>query len=98
MIASKTNYEDGMKQGRAVWYYQNSDTIRREAVYRNDRINGQTLEYYPNGKLKRRMQIRDGLMHGKVETVAEDDGRLVKEAYCLSGESVTEAEFRQNGE
>ncbi len=88
-------YKDGKKNGKAVDYYPGTKIVKREVVYEDDEINGTTREYFANGKLKRKMQIKGSLMHGVIEMYDEESGRLVRKAYFIEGDSVSEAEFKQ---
>lgn len=66
-LQSAVNYQNGMIQGLAYFYYDTRDKIMAEINYDNDKIEGDYLLYYENGSRKAKIEYEDGVKSGKAE-------------------------------
>ncbi len=67
-IKSAVNYEDGMANGTAYFYYDDTENTQRAEVFFIDNMpDGTYKEYYDNGARKANVMYKDGLKDGDVE-------------------------------
>ena len=55
------NNGDTVKDG-AYKIYHNNDSLWQSGFFRKDTLNGQWLDYFPNGRLKQKLYFKDGLL------------------------------------
>lgn len=64
-INSLVTFHKGKADGSATFYYDNeTNSIRAELVFENDKIDGIYQEYYPDGQLKLKINFKDGTKQG----------------------------------
>lgn len=91
-LLSKTVFVDGKKHGKKFEYWPESGEPRRIIPYRHGNAHGTMKAFHLNGKLKRRVECRDGLLHGE-EVLLSDEGKVMTRRFWLDGEMVSRAEF-----
>lgn len=71
-LALSINFEKGIRQGKAEVRQENGQPISI-TNYKNDKLDGERLQYYENGKIFKKENFKMGDFHGSVE-VFEDNG------------------------
>ncbi|WP_378187159.1 toxin-antitoxin system YwqK family antitoxin [Aquimarina sp. W85] len=64
--------------GRWDYYHNNSDKLMMTEFYKNDKVNGEQLTYFPNGQLTERVLYVDGKRQGQ-RFIYSEQGVLIKE-------------------
>lgn len=61
-LISKTNYINGLKDGRFIEYSSNTDKriLKRKGRYKNDKLHGKVKVYDSNGKLNSKARYKNG--------------------------------------
>jgi antitoxin component YwqK of YwqJK toxin-antitoxin module len=80
---SELRYENGVLNGRCVWYYPNGKP-QIELTYRNDTMNGMLRRWHENGNLYEELWYKNG----KRDSVYREfslRGILVAEGYYVNG-------------
>lgn len=76
--------EQSRFQGLIKFYEPNSHKLVSEAIYKDDRQEGESKFFYPNGKVKVWNEYRDGQAHGFTKHYNEQ-GELAFEQYFYYG-------------
>ena len=53
------------------WYYHNGQ-LKTKKIYKDGKLDGESLSYHENGQLKTRANFRDGKRKGILEEFYED--------------------------
>lgn len=70
-INSYSEYKDGIKNGKEVFYYDDGSIIN-ESNYKNGQLDGVLKEYSEDGMLTLEAEYKNGKEHGKVIYYNED--------------------------
>lgn len=73
------------REGKWLYYHQQSDSIMMTEVYKNDKLNGFQKTYFPNGKLAEKTSYSNGLKHGE-SFIYADNGQVTKQLNYKNGE------------
>ncbi|MCP9201024.1 aspartic peptidase [Gramella sp. GC03-9] len=76
---------DRKREGKWVYYHQNSDSIMMIENYKNDLLNGLQETYYPNGQLAEKTSYLEGKKHGE-SLIYTEKGQLTKQLRYRNGE------------
>lgn len=91
-------YKDGQMHGKRVDYWPQTGEPRRVVPYVEGQSHGEVVEYHLNGKVKRRVMVQQGQLHGK-ERVFNDEGEEIAQRFWLDGSQVSEQEYQaQSGQ
>jgi len=92
----KAQYTNGVKTGKWVFFYLNTDIVQSEIFYRNNKIDS-TFTYYMSNQLKRaEKHFSDG---SGIETTYYEDGGIYEIIKIGNGESSSLKQlFFQNGQ
>jgi len=67
-LQSTVNYNEGLVDGDAYFYYDNDkNTKMAEVQYSDDLIDGVYMEYYENGAQKALLHYEEGILNGEAE-------------------------------
>ncbi len=100
---------DFAKEGSYQSFYENG-TIKEQAIYRNDTLEGEHKFFYPSGTCEQIRQLRGGLFEGRFQEFFENgtiksEGDYLKNAmhgtwkfYYPNGTLKEQVEFRDNEE
>jgi len=86
-------YKDGEMHGKRIDYWPQTGEPRRIVPYVKGQSHGEVIEYHLNGKVKRRVMVKNGQLHGK-EDLFNDDGEQIEQRYWLDGIMVSEQEYQ----
>ena len=75
---------DGRMDGRQTWWYNNGQ-MRKEAHYKDGKLNGAWTLWFDNGQMKTEGHRKDDRLDGKVTTWFKD-GRIKSEKHYKDGE------------
>lgn len=78
-------YQEGKRNGKAVYYYHDTEKIRIEETYKNDELEGQTKWYNKDGVLTQLATYKEGIQEGPFERYY-DNGQLRIKTNKLYGE------------
>ena len=81
-IKSTVNYDNGMLEGDAWFYYDTSENTKQaEASFENDEQNGNYFEYYESGTQKAKIEYNDGKAFGDAEYYYPNGKLKIKAEY-----------------
>lgn len=60
------NFTKGIRNGEATTYHLNSDAIKMKLNFKNDKLHGDNIVYYPSGKTYLFTQFDNGYLKGQV--------------------------------
>jgi len=78
-------YENGEKHGLEMRYFDAQDCMEFTNTYKNGVLNGPSVTFFPNCKIKTEENFRNGLKHGS-ERVFDENGFLLTEGKFNNGE------------
>ena len=76
---------DRKREGKWVYYHQQSDSIMMSEVYKNDKLNGLQKTYFPNGSLAEKTEYLKGEKHGE-SFIYTEKGQITKHLNYKNGE------------
>lgn len=76
-INSLSEYKDGIKNGKEVFYYDDGSIIN-ESDYKNGQLDGVLKEYSEDGDLTLKAEYKNGKVHGKVITFDENGTETIE--------------------
>lgn len=82
-IESIVIYEKNIRQGEALFYYENGN-LRERRNYLNDKVFGTVTTYYENGKIKELFSIEDGKRDGPT-TYYDSSGNVIEDIIFENG-------------
>ncbi len=82
-IESIIIYEKNLRQGEALFYYQNGN-LKERRNYLNDKVFGTVTTYYENGKIKELFSIEDGRRDGPA-TYYDSTGNVIEDVIFENG-------------
>jgi antitoxin component YwqK of YwqJK toxin-antitoxin module len=62
-------------------YFYEDGTVKTIERYKNSRLHGEILLYWPNGQLKRKVHFKKGLRHGTDEMYSKEGTLLDTDCY-----------------
>lgn len=89
-----TPLKDGKREGDMIDFWPGTTQRKKVVPYAAGKIQGTVREFYLNGKLKREIPFKDGLMHG-VGRSFDADEKLTATTCYLRGDEVTPAEYEK---
>ncbi len=60
------NFTNGIRNGEATTYQLNSDMVKMKLNFKNDKLHGDNVVYYPSGKIYLFTQFNNGYLNGQV--------------------------------
>lgn len=83
-------------EGLCIWYDENGN-ITQKGSYTNGKIDGEFIEYFPDGTVKSTTNYAMGQLHGE-RNVYSGTGNIVRQGYYESGQKHgKQIEYRQDG-
>lgn len=82
-----------LKEGLWVYYHKASKQILKEEYYKNDKLHGKQIVYFPGGALAEEVNYVNGLKEG-VYKVFLENGIIAEESYFVKNEYHGPAIFR----
>lgn len=76
---------DKKREGKWLYFHQESDSIMMTEVYKNDTLNGLQKTYFPNGKLAEKTNYQNGNKHEE-SLIYADNGQVTKKLQYKDGE------------
>ena len=76
---------DRKREGKWLYYHQQSDSIMMTEIYKSDLLNGPQKTYYPNGQLAENTHYVDGKKHGE-SFIYTEKGQVTKHLNYKNGE------------
>ncbi|TYP70469.1 toxin-antitoxin system YwqK family antitoxin [Aquimarina intermedia] len=77
-LMSKGTLLNKKRVGRWEYYHNNSDKLMMTEFYKNDKVDGEQLTYFPNGQLTERVTYVNGKREGR-RFIYSEQGALIKE-------------------
>ena len=87
-VTGRSHYSGGRRNGPAQWYDGASGRLLRAETYRDDRLEGEVVDYFPSGKVHERSHYRAGLLEGERTTYGED-GEVQRRVEYREGREVS---------
>jgi len=75
---------DKKREGKWVYYHQESDSIMMSETYKNDKLSGLQKTYFTNGNLAEKTNYVNGEKHGE-SFIYADNGQVTKELHYKDG-------------
>jgi antitoxin component YwqK of YwqJK toxin-antitoxin module len=69
-------YRNNKKEDTAKWYYEDGQHVFRDTPYKSDSMNGTQIQYYKSGKIKAKLNFRDGLREPYLEEFSMDGQKV----------------------
>ena len=82
-LSAKHEYKNGKREGTWTSYYDDGKTVKIEAIYVNNALNGVRKTFFENGKPHQQAGFKDGVLNGLMEEWDE------------TGKKVGEADFKE---
>lgn len=83
---------DKKREGKWVYFHQESDSIMMTEDYKNDTLNGFQKTYFKNGKLAEKTEYKKGEKHGE-SIIYADNGQITKKLNYKEGQLHGPAEY-----
>lgn len=86
-ISFKETYKDGVLHGKRITYYvpeiiyDKTVEVMREAIYKNGRLNGPVVEYFPGGGKKLEGKYKNGRFDGIAKRYHPNGRLMIKERW-----------------
>jgi len=77
ILASETEFNEGLKEGTEKKYDLNGNIIE-ESNYQNNELNGNRIQFFPDGRKRTETQYENGLPVGRMKIYSEN-GELIQE-------------------
>ncbi|MCH4823611.1 aspartic peptidase [Gramella lutea] len=76
---------DKKREGKWIYYHQESDSIMMLEEYKNDKLHGSQKTYYPNGQIAENTEYSIGEKHGK-SLIYANNGQITKDLSYMEGQ------------
>lgn len=86
-ISSRESYKNGLLEGKSFIYFVSEDIndksvkVARESVYKGGKLNGEVVDYFDSGVVKKKANYLDDLRHGSVISYQPSGKMLMEENY-----------------
>ena len=85
VVREEGSYENGLREGLFVEYYQDGYTHRREAPMKNGKIEGMVVTYYNNGEKETEKEYHHSIEHGVERRYSFLTGEIMIEGQWKNG-------------
>ena len=96
-IYQRGYFENGLREGLWIWYYENTGKIKYEVSYRRGAFDGPELRYYPSGKLNFKATFKNNKAFGSIYSYFENGKLNAYSAINIEGKRFCLLQFDQSG-
>ncbi len=72
------------REGKWVYFHQDSDSLMMSEIYKNDTLNGLQVTYFPSGQIAEKTMYKNGEKEGQ-SLIYSEKGQLMKELQYHNG-------------
>lgn len=105
-LSEKSNYKNGLRDGKQFVYASDGETVVEEFNVTNGKANGRYVKYRSNGQIEKEQEYKDGVEDGVYRTY-DEDGNVLMDCFYKAGKehgkqtkiysSYTEVSTYENG-